>query len=317
MDAPPDPLDISLTEDGKTYSDIAHLARDCTPFVAIGTYLRQCGLRAPEIFAFDVARGLILLEDIGDTGFKPLLEGQDPGGDIARTLYSAAIEVLADFHRHEVPSVLPVAGAAPYALPAYEPSAMTIEVGLLLDWYAPSLLGRDIAQDQREKFSDIWAALLQECHPDAPVLVMRDYHSPNLHWFEAEKGIARIGVIDFQDGLAGHPAYDVASLLQDARRDVPPQLRSDLLNHYMDLRPSLDRAEFERAYAIIGTQRLTKILGIFARLWKRDGKSDYLVHIPRLWSYLEASLEHPSLKEYKAWIDQNIPPKDRKTGVPQ
>lgn len=312
MDAPPDPLDAPLKTSGQTYSDIAHLAQDCLPFVAIGKHLAEHSIKAPEIFDFDISKGLILLEDFGPSGIGPLLEEAEPGGPLVRQIYGAAIEVLGQHQKIPAPTTINVTNDLVYRLPPYDEAAMKIEVDLFYDWYLKEVQGNARTDTQKVHFDEIWNNLLNIISSADLVLVMRDYHSPNLHWLAGEKGTDRIGVIDFQDGLSGHRAYDLASLLQDARRDVPAAIETDLLEFYLTLCPKLDEAAFRRDYAIIAAQRVTKILGIFIRLWRRDGKKNYLRHIPRLWSYLERSLAHPVLSDYRDWLQTNVPQTDRK-----
>lgn len=311
MDAPPDPNDRPLEGTGRTYSDIAHLATNCLPFVAIDHFLVQNGIHAPKIEAYDVSRGLILLEDFGPTGFTPLLEGADPSGDLVIKLYGHAVDLLCVHHETRAPDLIEVEPGLIYALPPYDEEAFLIEVSLFADWYLKEVEGEDPSPDRRAQFLQLWQDLLRKVARDKDVLVMRDYHSPNLHWFEQAGGIDRIGVIDFQDGLAGPPAYDLASLLQDARRDVPAAVEIELFDRYLSGCKGIDEEAFRRDYAIIAAQRVTKILGIFVRLWRRDGKKTYLQHIPRLWDYLDRSLAHPALLPLKGWLDINIPPSKR------
>ena len=160
-------------------------------------------------------------------------------------------------------------------------------------------------------FSNLWRAALQEIVTGPQTWALRDYHSPNLMWLPQRTGLARIGLLDFQDCVLGSPAYDVASLAQDARVSVSPELELKLLGHYAMLRrsqdPAFDMAAFARAYAIMGAQRATKVLGIFARLNKRDGKPQYLAHMPRVRAYLLRDLAHPALGELKAWYENHLP----------
>lgn len=311
MDAPPDPNDKPLEETGRTYSDIAHLATDCLPFVAIGVFLARNGVHAPKIDAFDVGRGFILLEDFGPTGFTPLLKNADPAGDLVIRLYGHATDLLCGYHETKAPEVIEIEPGLVYALPKYDDEALLIEVSLFIDWYLKEVEGKTPTEEQRSAFLALWQDHLGKVSRDDDVLVMRDYHSPNLHWFETANGTDRIGVIDFQDGLAGPRAYDLASLLQDARRDVPAHIEAELFERYVRGCAGLDAEAFRRDYAIIAAQRVTKILGIFIRLWRRDGKKGYLQHIPRLWDYLERSLAHPDLLPLKAWFEANIPPSKR------
>jgi len=144
------------------------------------------------------------------------------------------------------------------------------------------------------------------------IWTLRDYHSPNLIWLPERFGVARVGLLDYQDAVMGAPAYDLMSLLQDARRDVPENVETELYAYYWQQLEhndiAYDREDFDIAYAILGAQRCTKILGIFARLADRDNKPAYLAHIPRVRAYLERNLQHPYLKDLKHWFDCHLPP---------
>ena len=182
---------------------------------------------------------------------------------------------------------------------------------LLLDWYWPAVLGTPAPNDARADFVALWKLVFDQLDDQPIGWVLRDYHSPNLVWLADRKGVARVGIIDFQDAMRGPPAYDLVSLLQDARIDVSPELEAHLFNHYCAMvtarQTGFDRDAFAFAYAALGAQRSTKILGIFARLAQRDGKPSYLRHIPRLWRYLEHDLAHPELGALRAWYDRHMP----------
>ncbi|MCE7027896.1 tRNA (adenosine(37)-N6)-threonylcarbamoyltransferase complex ATPase subunit type 1 TsaE [Jiella avicenniae] len=314
MDAPRQP-DGPPIRDGLPYSRIAHLAEDVTPFVAIGTALKKAGFAAPTIHRADLDRGLLLIEHLGggqiiDAERRPIAE---------RYLESARF--LAEFHGVAWPSELQVPGDGIYRVPAYDRRAMTIEVELLLDWYIPDALGRPASDDERALFAECWNAVFDELESAERSLVLRDFHSPNVIYRPDADGTAKIGLIDFQDALIGPSAYDVASLAQDARVDLSAELEAALTAAYVSGRraedPGFDAFAFERDYAIMATQRATKILGIFVRLLKRDGKPQYLRHIPRLKGYLGRTLGHPSLSAishlYGTWglLDETGPGRHR------
>ncbi len=306
MDSPRQP-DGPPIHDGLPYSRIAHLAEDVLPFVAIAGLLRDAGLSAPCILAADLDAGLLLIEDFGSGVFGSELER----GQSQDVLWAAATDVLLAMRRIAVPEAVPVAGGRSHILPTYDRRAMTVETELLLDWYWPALHGAPAPTDVRARFNEIWDALFDEILRLPRGLVLRDYHSPNLMWLPACRGIAQVGILDFQDAMSGPWAYDVVSLLQDARLDVSPELETRLFDHYCaaatSAEPDFDRAAFSFAYAALGAQRNTKILGIFARLARRDGKTQYLRHIPRIWGYLARDLRHPGLANLAAWYDQNLP----------
>ena len=304
MNSPKRP-DGPPVRDGKPYSQIAHLAESVTPFVAIALGLRARGFSAPEIFAGDRAAGLLVLEDLGA---ELVIDGEPPKPIEAR--YEVAADVLAALHRTPLPDVLPVDEGVTYTLPRYDIAAMLIEVELLLDWYLPKLEA-PIAGAQREAYVTLWRDALQPAVEAPATWVLRDYHSPNLLWLPEREGIARVGLLDFQDAVMGPAAYDVASLLQDARVDVSEMTEIALLSRYTRARlkaePTFDAPGFARLYATMSAQRASKILGIFARLDRRDGKPQYLRHLPRVWAYLQRSLAHPALAPLAAWYRANVP----------
>jgi N-acetylmuramate 1-kinase len=307
MNAPRRP-DGPPVRDGKPYSVIAHLAEDIVPYVALAGGLRDLGLSAPDILHADLDRGLIVMEDFGD---ERLVDGDPPAPIEAR--YAAAVDLLAALHGRELPDTLPVTSELVYRLPPYDLEAFLIEAELLLDWYLVRT-GAPATASARAAFIRLWREALLPAVAAPMTWVLRDYHSPNLLWLNQRDDIARIGLLDFQDALVGPAAYDIASLLQDARVDVPEAMEMALLGRYVRTRlsagPDFDTAGFMRIYATLAAQRATKILGIFARLDRRDGKPLYLRHMPRLWNYLQRSLAHPALVALKAWYATNVPAPD-------
>jgi tRNA threonylcarbamoyl adenosine modification protein YjeE len=307
MNAPRRP-DGPPVRDGKPYSAIAHLAEDVVPYVAVATGLRDRNLSAPAIMQADIERGLIIMEDLGH---ELIVAGDPPAPIEAR--YEAAVDLLVSLHRRKLPESLPAAPHLDYHLRHYDMGAFLIEAELLLDWYLPHI-GAAATEAERKAFVALWQEALEPAIGDSATWVLRDYHSPNLLWLPDRESVARIGVLDFQDALIGPPAYDVASLLQDARVDVPEALEVALLGRYVAARRSDDRrfdaAFFTRLYATLAAQRATKILGIFARLDRRDGKPQYLRHVPRLLGYLGRSLAHPALVLLNAWYAAHVLPRD-------
>ena len=291
---------------GKSYSAIGHLAETVTPFIAMAQALRGQGFSAPAIFAAEREAGLLVIEDLGD---ELVVEGDPPVPIEAR--YEMAADLLAKLHREQLPSVVPVQPGVDYRIPPYDMEAFLIEVELLLDWYLPKLETR-ITDAKREAYRALWREALLPITDDTQTWVLRDFHSPNLLWLPEREGTARIGLLDFQDAVMGPAAYDVASLLQDARVDVPEVMEIGLLSRYTRARRSADAAfdapAFARAYATLTAQRASKILGIFARLERRDRKPQYLRHLPRVWAYLQRSLVHPALAPLAAWYRANVPP---------
>ncbi len=305
MNSPRRP-DGPATYDGNTYSAAVHLAEDVKPFVAIDNGLRARGLSAPSIHHADLDAGFLITEDFGNEGF---IEG-DPPRPIAER-YQAAVDVLVALHREPLPEVLPLAPQITYALPTLDTDAMLVEVGLMLEWYLPDR-GAEPANEMRAEFVTAWRDLLGKAAAMPKTWVMRDFHSPNLIWLGERSGISKVGIIDFQDAVLGPPAYDLVSLLQDARIDVPEQLELALLTRYIKARhtadDSFDPAGFAEIYAIMSAQRNTRLLGTFARLNRRDGKPQYLRHQPRIWTYLSRSLAHPVLSGLREWYSANVPP---------
>jgi tRNA threonylcarbamoyl adenosine modification protein YjeE len=292
---------------GRTYGEIAKLAQNMEPFVALSRGLRARGFSAPEIYSADLHNGLLLIEDLGTEGVvtgEPQLPIEER--------YAAAVDVLVALHTQDLPAQLPVAPRIEYAIPRYDLDAFLIEAELLVDWYLPHRKSGQIDATAREIFRALWRDALMEPLSHSLTWVLRDYHSPNLLWLEHREGLQRVGLLDFQDALIGPTAYDVAALLMDARVTVTEQMEVRLLSRYAIGRqtadPAFDPARFAEEYVIMGAQRATKILGIFARLDKRDGKPQYLQHMPRVWSYLMRALEHPSLSAIKSWYAANVPP---------
>jgi tRNA threonylcarbamoyl adenosine modification protein YjeE len=304
MNSPKRP-DGPAVRDGKPYSAIAHLAEDVTPFVALALALRTRGFSAPAIFAADRAAGLLVIEDLGD---ELVVAGEPPAPIEAR--YTVAVDLLAALHRERLPEVLPVEPGVDYALPRYDMEALLIEAELLLDWYLPKLEAK-VSDAKREAYLALWRDALTPVLEAPATWVLRDFHSPNLLWLPEREGVARVGLLDFQDAVLGNAAYDLASLLQDARVDVPELMEIALLSHYTRARlnadASFDAPAFARAYSTLAAQRASKILGIFARLDRRDSKPQYLRHLPRVWAYLQRALAHPALAPLNGWYRVNVP----------
>jgi N-acetylmuramate 1-kinase len=304
MNAPRRP-DGPPVRDGKPYSAIAHLAESVTPFIAMARGLSERGFSSPKLLAADRETGLLVLEDLGG---ELVVSGDPPASIEGR--YAAAVDVLVALHGMVLPDVLPVEPGLDYRLPHYDFDALSIELELLLDWYLPKLKS-SISASGRDIFLSHWRNALTPVLEAQPTWVLRDYHSPNLLWLPQREGIARVGLLDFQDAVMGSAAYDVASLLQDARVDVPEQMEIELLTRYLRARQaadaSFDPEQFAQFYATLAAQRASKILGIFARLEKRDGKPQYLRHMPRVWGYLRRALAHPALAPLQSWYRAHVP----------
>ncbi|MEE7477317.1 tRNA (adenosine(37)-N6)-threonylcarbamoyltransferase complex ATPase subunit type 1 TsaE [Methylobacterium hispanicum] len=290
--------------DGKPYSAIVKLAESVHAFVAMDRALRALGFSAPRIYGEDLDAGLLILEDLGS---EPVVDAAGPRPE----RYAEATRLLAKLHATELPAVVPVAAGIEHRIPAYDLEALLFETELMPEWYAPGIRGVALSPDARAEFLDLWAEALRGALPARPTWTLRDYHSPNLIWLPHREGLERVGLIDFQDAVMGHPAYDVASLLQDARVDASAEFELRLLGLYARERrarePNFDVTAFATAYALLAAQRATKILGIFARLDKRDGKPGYLAHLPRIEGYLARNLEHPVLAGLRDWHARHMP----------
>lgn len=249
---------------------------DVRPFVRIAKFLADCDLSAPRILAQDLQHGFLLLEDLGDDLFARVARAQP---SLEHELYTAATDVLVQLHRHKPPELEP-----------YSPEFMTEMAALAWEWYQRGIMG----QANPDAFSQAFLPLLQAHASDQSVLIQRDYHAENLLWLPERLGAARVGLLDFQDARTGHPAYDLVSLLKDARRDVSPHLEQQVIAYYIEKTGS-NQAEFEASYQILGVQRNLRILGVFARLSMMYNKPSYVDLIPRVWGHLQDGLQHPAL----------------------
>jgi aminoglycoside/choline kinase family phosphotransferase len=294
------------------YNAVARLAgADCARFAAVSNFLRARGLSAPEILAADPALGFVLIEDLGDDLYADVLtHGADE-----RELYAAAAEVLARLHADAAPGFL----HADHALHKYDETALLAEIDLLPQWFFPVALKREATQAEIADHRGLWREALARIGAQSSVFVHRDYHAQNLIWLPDRGGVARVGLIDFQDAVAGARAYDLISLVEDARRDVPADIAKAATERYLaamrEQGTPLDPDEFRAEMAVFAAQRNAKIAGIFARLYKRDGKPRYLAYLPRVWGYLNKDLQHPALSALKSWYDRAIPTEAR--GAPK
>ncbi len=266
---------------------------DPRPFMSVARYLSSHDFHAPEIYAEDLERGLVVLEDFGD---RRVREHLDDNPQDEADVYRTAIDTLIRLRGVEVADV-----------PRYDNAAYMREVNLLTQWYLPAM---DISHDQSE-WEAMWSDMLEPVRGERnhSVTVLRDYHAENIMLLDKDGARFDQGLIDFQDALVGHPAYDLVSLLQDARRDVSPDLERVMLDYYRA--QTGEEEAFEHHYALLGAQRNIKIIGIFTRLWKRDGKPRYLDFLPRMWGLLERDLAHPELRPLELWMDRVVPKKAR------
>ncbi len=267
---------------------------DPRPFIAVAEWLAEAGLSAPAILARDLDQGLLLIDDFGDARFR---ETADATPAREQALYESAVDLLVHLH-----AKAPMAGLRDHGLQLW-----LEEVTLFTDWYCPAV-GLDVDRDGAHM---AWTEALAPVAADglSPVTVLRDYHAENLMLVDGREGIAHLGLLDFQDAVAGHPAYDLASVLEDARRDVPPAIERAMLDRYIAATGA--GPAYQNAYWALAAQRNTRILGVFTRLWKRDGKTHYTGYQPRMWGLLERDLAHPSLAGLRAWFDANVPAEKR------
>lgn len=312
MDAPPRAESAACPPDADEaarralgYNALARLAGpDLVAFVAVADHLRALGLSAPEVHEADAEHGLAIIEDLGDALFGPTL-GAGAGDEAA--FYGAAVDALVHLHDAPAPEIMPARGAERRLL-SYDHVAMATETELLLDWFFPFVARREAGADERAEFTALWSPLFDAARGE-DVLVLRDYHADNLIWLPERDGPARAGLLDFQDAVSGSPAYDLASLLDDIRRDVDRDVAEALLTKYCAAsaaRPGFDEEAFRAAYAALAAQRNAKILGIFVRLEKRDGKARYLDYLPRVWTRFTDELRHPALANLKRWTDDHL-----------
>jgi aminoglycoside/choline kinase family phosphotransferase len=267
---------------------------DPRPFIAAAEWLAGAGLSAPAILARDLERGLLLLDDFGDDRLR---EALDAAPEREAELYALAVDLLVHLHGHA-----PMPGLRPHGLDQW-----LEELRLFPDWYCPAVgLEVDVAG-----WDAAWRDVLALVAADGlgPVTVLRDFHAENIMLIAGRAGIGHFGLLDFQDAVAGHPAYDLASVLEDARRDVSPEVERAMLDRYM--KATGQSADYESAYWALSAQRNTRILGVFTRLWKRDGKRHYTGYQPRMWGLLERDLAHPALAPVRAWFDANLPAEKR------
>jgi len=272
---------------------------DPRPFVAAAEWLIEAGLTAPAILARDLERGLLLIDDFGDARLRETL---DDAPEREAELYALAVDLLV--HLHAQP---PMPGLRPHGLEQWLEELM-----LFPDWYCPAV-GLDVDADS---YRAAWRAVLAPVAEDGlgPVTVLRDYHAENIMLVAGRAGIGHFGLLDFQDAVAGHPAYDLASVLEDARRDVSPAIEREMLERYRSA--TGQGLAFERAYWALAAQRNTRILGVFTRLWKRDGKRQYTHFQPRMWGLLERDLAQDGLAPVRAWFDAHLPADKRAAAWP-
>lgn len=276
------------------------------PFLKVARHLEKLGYSAPHVYAADEENGFVLLEDFGDATYTRLLKK----GEDERALYALATDLLIDLHKLDEET------AVPEDLPPYDDDALLREAMLFPDWFMPAAFGHETDKAAADEYALLWQEVFPLVQKMPKTIVLRDYHVDNLMILDGKTGLKACGLLDFQDALAGAVTYDIMSLLEDARRDIRPELFTEMQNRYIsamaDKLPNRD--EFLTSWAVLAAQRHAKVLGIFVRLCVRDGKPVYLRHLPRLWRLLERALEHPALAKLRLWFDKNVPAEFR--GIP-
>ncbi|EJM99927.1 bifunctional tRNA (adenosine(37)-N6)-threonylcarbamoyltransferase complex ATPase subunit type 1 TsaE/phosphotransferase [Phyllobacterium sp. YR531] len=292
-----------ILRDGKTYMQIAHLSQSVNAFVALDRLLESKGFRVPKIHAEDLPHGFLLIENLGSEGIL------DEAGAPVPERYEATVRVLAKLHQVQWPHTTSVTVGSTHRIHDFDLDAMMIEVELLSDWYVPRKNKAPLSPDLKSSYTSAWSNVFSQLNDVECSLLLRDVHSPNILWQAGSVGLDSVGLIDFQDAMIGPAAYDVASLVMDARVTIEPGLQDFLLAAYIDERRAgtvaFDEANFKKAFAIMAAQRNAKILGIFVRLDERDGKPFYLKHLPRIQTYLERAMGHPALAPVKDWCDKH------------
>ncbi len=281
--------------------DAAPPRENVRAYLAVARLLRGLGLGSPAILNQDAEHGLLLIEDLGDDTYTRLLaQGEDE-----EPLYALAVDVLIELTRRFKPKEAP-------GLPAYDDERLLNEAALLVDWYWPAVSGKKADPGLRAEYLGLWRDLFPLARSVPSTLVLRDYHVDNLMRVPNRSGLLACGLLDFQDAVLGPLSYDLVSLLEDARRDIAPDLAQRMKQRYLDAFPAIDRRDFDASYAVLGAQRHAKVIGIFTRLSQRDRKPQYLSHIPRVWRLLERSLKHPDLALMARWFEAHFPPSARR-----
>lgn len=276
------------------------------PFLKVARHLEKLGYSAPHVYAADEENGFVLLEDFGDATYTRLLKK----GEDERALYTLATDLLVDLHKLDEET------AVPEGLPPYDDDALLREAMLFPDWFMPAAFGHETDKAAADEYALLWQEVFPLVQKMPKTIVLRDYHVDNLMILDGRTGLKACGLLDFQDALAGAVTYDIMSLLEDARRDIRPELFTEMQNRYISAMADKlpDTEAFLTSWAVLAAQRHAKVLGIFVRLCVRDGKPVYLRHLPRLWRLLERALEHPALAKLRLWFDKNVPAEFR--GIP-
>lgn len=303
-ETPAEPEGATVAErEALGYNALARLAGpEPAAFTCIANELVIRGFSAPKIIAADLEAGFLLLEDFGHNVYAQVIAENSA---LEVPLYEAAVECLAEIYRSSFPSQMSYKTSA-WRVRDYDEAALLTETHLFLDWYAVDK-GAKVSDEGRAEWNDIWRSLFEALSTHAPGLALRDFHAENLFWLPERDSVAKVGLIDFQDGLFVHPAYDLVSFLEDARRDVSRDLVDPLISQFCNQAKLKDEAAFRRAYAVLGAQRNAKILGIFVRLAERDGKPSYRDFIPRVHAHFVKNLRGSDFRDLRDWFDRYLP----------
>jgi len=289
---------ISFSDKSVMLMDSSKEIDSILPFIKARDFLANKGLAVPEILARDIKNGFLLLEDFGDNTYTKILSVNN-SLEIEQDLYKKAVDVLIHLHKKDYE----------HSFPEYTQEALMKEALLLIDWYFLILDGNPLPEKIREEYTAIWKDILRRIHYKSSCFVLRDYHIDNMMILSNRSGVASVGLLDFQDAVIGSYAYDVISLLEDARRDVPKEIVNNMLHYYLNNMPELDKQKFLTDYSILGVQRSCKIVGIFSRKTIRDKNNKYLIHLPRVWKYIREGLENPIMRPLKEWfLKMDVPP---------
>lgn len=290
-----------IKQDGKStiLMDADTTKEDVKQFVKVASFLAKNKFSVPEVIAADEKKGFLLLEDFGDDTFAKLLI-KEPERETE--LYEKAIDLLIALHKVQ---------AADNLLPYFSDEVILEEAKIFTDWYVPTLFNETVSKKSLEEYEIIYRHLFQYVRLIPETNVLKDYHSENLMWLDDRNSINKVGLLDFQSAMVGSPIYDIVSLLEDARRDVSQDLTQAMINRYLEARPEISRKNFLATYAILSAHRNLRIVGVFARKATRDGNSNYLKYLPRVWGYIEKNLRHPLLVPFKSWLDKVISPELR------
>lgn len=272
---------------------------DVGKFMLVSEHLRRYRISVPRILESDPEHGFLLLEDFGDTSFTRLLRAHP---EREGELYAAAVDALNEMYQESQSD----AAEDVAQLPLYDSTVYLREVALFAEWFLPQCVGMARAKELRQEWLQLWSEVLRRAALHQDCLVHRDYHADNLFWLEDREGYRAVGMLDFQDALWGDAAYDLASLLEDARRDVHPATVAHCLKQFIAASGAEEQA-FLMRYAVLAAQRNAKIIGIFTRLAVRDGKQHYLDYLPRVWAHLSHDLQHPMVTSIAEFVAHHVP----------